>query len=90
MSSIAPSARRAKPQRDTRMISDHPGATECRVGVGRGDSPKVNCATCHNGVYNSSFGAIMTKDFPAMTPVQQINQLPRRSARNVIYWGLGS
>jgi photosynthetic reaction center cytochrome c subunit len=32
-----------------------------------GDSPKVNCATCHNGVYKPLFGVSMTKDFPELT-----------------------
>jgi len=37
-----------------------------RLGPG-GDSPKVNCATCHNGVYKPLFGATMAKDFPELT-----------------------
>jgi len=37
-----------------------------RLGV-EGDSPKVNCATCHNGVYKPLFGVSMTKDFPELT-----------------------
>jgi photosynthetic reaction center cytochrome c subunit len=32
-----------------------------------GDSPKVNCATCHNGVYKPLFGVGMAKDFPELT-----------------------
>jgi photosynthetic reaction center cytochrome c subunit len=32
-----------------------------------GDSPKVNCATCHNGVYKPLFGVSMAKDFPELT-----------------------
>ena len=32
-----------------------------------GDSPKVNCATCHNGVYKPLFGVSMVKDFPELT-----------------------
>jgi photosynthetic reaction center cytochrome c subunit len=32
-----------------------------------GDSPNVNCATCHNGVYKPLFGAAMAKDFPELT-----------------------
>jgi len=31
-----------------------------------GDSPKVNCATCHNGVYKPLFGVSMVKDFPEL------------------------
>ena len=34
-----------------------------RLGV-LGDSPKVYCATCHNGVYKPLFGVSMVKDFP--------------------------
>jgi photosynthetic reaction center cytochrome c subunit len=40
-----------------------------RLGV-EGDSPKVNCATCHNGVYKPLFGATMAKDFPELTKAQ--------------------
>jgi photosynthetic reaction center cytochrome c subunit len=32
-----------------------------------GDSPKVNCATCHNGVYKPLFGVGMAKDFPELS-----------------------
>jgi photosynthetic reaction center cytochrome c subunit len=31
-----------------------------------GDSPKVNCTTCHQGVYKPLFGASMVKDFPEL------------------------
>jgi photosynthetic reaction center cytochrome c subunit len=34
-----------------------------------GDAPKVNCATCHQGVWKPLFGAQMAKDFPALTHV---------------------
>ena len=36
-----------------------------------GDSPKVNCATCHNGVYKPLFGVSMAKDFPELTKVSK-------------------
>lgn len=36
-----------------------------RLGV-EGDSPKVNCATCHNGVYKPLFGVSMAKNFPEL------------------------
>lgn len=39
-----------------------------RLGAA-GDSAKVNCATCHNGVYKPLFGVSMAKDFPELTPV---------------------
>lgn len=31
-----------------------------------GDSPKVNCATCHQGVFKPLYGASMVKDFPEL------------------------
>jgi photosynthetic reaction center cytochrome c subunit len=31
-----------------------------------GDAPKVNCATCHAGVYKPLFGANMIKDYPVL------------------------
>ena len=31
-----------------------------------GDGPKVNCATCHQGVYKPLFGASMLKDYPEL------------------------
>jgi len=36
-----------------------------RLGVS-GDSPKVYCATCHNGVYKPLFGVSMVQDFPEL------------------------
>jgi photosynthetic reaction center cytochrome c subunit len=33
-----------------------------------GDTSKVNCATCHNGVYKPLFGANMVKDYPSLDP----------------------
>ena len=41
-----------------------------QLGV-EGDSPKVNCATCHNGVYKPLFGVSMAKDFPELTAPPQ-------------------
>ncbi|MEM8854293.1 MAG: photosynthetic reaction center cytochrome PufC [Pseudomonadota bacterium] len=32
-----------------------------------GDPAKVNCATCHQGVYKPLFGANMTEDWPSLT-----------------------
>jgi len=34
-----------------------------------GDGPKVNCATCHQGVYKPLFGANMLKDYPELSGV---------------------
>jgi photosynthetic reaction center cytochrome c subunit len=31
-----------------------------------GDAPKLQCLTCHNGVYKPLFGAHMVKDYPAL------------------------
>jgi len=39
---------------------------EYRLGHALGDSPKVNCATCHNGVYKPLFGISMAKNFPEL------------------------
>jgi photosynthetic reaction center cytochrome c subunit len=39
-----------------------------RLGV-EGDSAKVNCATCHNGVYKPLFGVSMVKTFPELQSV---------------------
>ncbi len=36
-----------------------------------GDAPKVNCTTCHQGVYKPLFGAKMAKDYPNLTPPPQ-------------------
>ncbi len=36
-----------------------------------GDAPKINCATCHQGVYKPLFGAQMAKDFPELQKVSQ-------------------
>jgi photosynthetic reaction center cytochrome c subunit len=31
-----------------------------------GDSPKLQCSTCHQGVYKPLMGAPMVKDYPAL------------------------
>jgi photosynthetic reaction center cytochrome c subunit len=70
----------SSPQRATawygiRMVRDlnnayldplHATFPTARLGP-EGDSPKVNCATCHNGVYKPLFGVAMAKDFPELT-----------------------
>jgi photosynthetic reaction center cytochrome c subunit len=33
-----------------------------------GDGPKLQCSTCHNGVYKPLYGAAMAKDYPALYP----------------------
>jgi len=40
-----------------------------RVGPALADAPKVNCATCHNGVYKPLFGVSMAQDFPELRGV---------------------
>jgi photosynthetic reaction center cytochrome c subunit len=42
-----------------------------------GDVLKVNCATCHQGVYQPLFGAPMLRDFPELNPP------PRQAAMSV-------
>jgi photosynthetic reaction center cytochrome c subunit len=37
-----------------------------RLGPVFADSPKVYCATCHNGVYKPLFGVSIAKDFPEL------------------------
>lgn len=70
----------SSPQRATawygiRMVRDlnnnyldplHATFPTARLGP-EGDSPKLNCATCHNGVYKPLFGVGMAKDFPELT-----------------------
>ena len=72
------------PQRATawygiRMVRDlnttyldplHSVFPNARLGAS-GDSPKVDCATCHNGVYKPLFGVNMVKDFPELTTLGQ-------------------
>ena len=39
-----------------------------RLGV-LGDVAKVNCATCHQGLFKPLYGASMAKDYPELTGV---------------------
>jgi photosynthetic reaction center cytochrome c subunit len=39
-----------------------------RLGPG-GDGPKINCATCHQGVAKPLYGVSMVKDYPELTGV---------------------
>jgi photosynthetic reaction center cytochrome c subunit len=69
----------SSPQRVTawygiRMVRDlnnayldplHSVLPQIRLGQ-EGDAPKVNCASCHNGVYKPLFGVSMAKDFPEL------------------------
>ena len=38
-----------------------------------GDSPKINCATCHQGIYKPLFGASMVKDYPELGADGQVD-----------------
>ena len=37
-----------------------------RLGAAVGDAPKINCATCHNGVHKPLFGVNMVDGFPEL------------------------
>jgi photosynthetic reaction center cytochrome c subunit len=42
-----------------------------------GDSPKVNCATCHQGIYKPLYGVSMLKGFPELAkPAQTASAKP--------------
>ena len=49
-----------------------------------GDSPKINCATCHNGVYKPLFGVPMAQGFPDLkgppTKAASVDGAPVRRA----------
>jgi photosynthetic reaction center cytochrome c subunit len=57
-----------------------------------GDGPKLNCATCHQGVYKPLFGASMLKDYPQFAepasspseekPVAPLQAAPSSSSKN--------
>jgi photosynthetic reaction center cytochrome c subunit len=40
-----------------------------RLGAAAGDAPKINCATCHNGVFKPLFGERMVATFPELQGV---------------------
>jgi photosynthetic reaction center cytochrome c subunit len=52
---------------------------ENRKGAG-GDVPKINCATCHQGVYKPLFGAQMVKDYPALLGKTEARAVPQKVA----------
>jgi photosynthetic reaction center cytochrome c subunit len=41
-----------------------------------GDVAKINCSTCHRGVYKPMFGAPMLKDYPELAGERQIGAAP--------------
>ena len=57
-----------------------------------GDVAKVNCATCHQGVYKPLYGAPMAKDYPALlAPAAPSDGLPppvAEARRSVLYFGV--
>jgi photosynthetic reaction center cytochrome c subunit len=63
-----------------------------------GDVAKVNCATCHQGVYKPLYGAQMAKNYPALmtsasTQAKATDGLPpplAEATRSVLYFGVGS
>lgn len=64
----------------------------------KGDVAKVNCGTCHQGVYKPLYGAQMAKNYPALTvsastQAKATDGLPPPMAaatRSVLYFGVGS
>jgi photosynthetic reaction center cytochrome c subunit len=63
-----------------------------------GDVAKVNCATCHQGVYKPMYGAQMAKAYPALlqtglSAATVADGLPppmSEAMRSVLYFGVGS
>ena len=41
-----------------------------------GDGPKLDCATCHNGVYKPLFGKSMLIDYPELGPAKEASLTP--------------
>lgn len=39
-----------------------------RLGPLHADAPKLQCATCHNGIYKPMYGQAMAKDYPFLYP----------------------
>jgi photosynthetic reaction center cytochrome c subunit len=42
----------------------------------KGDVAKVNCSTCHQGVYKPMFGAAMAKDYPELQGRKVLPEMP--------------
>jgi photosynthetic reaction center cytochrome c subunit len=63
-----------------------------------GDVAKVNCATCHQGVYKPMYGAQMAKSYPELlqtgaAAAKVADGLPppmSEAMRSVLYFGVGS
>jgi photosynthetic reaction center cytochrome c subunit len=45
-----------------------------------GDVAKVNCATCHQGVFKPLYGESMAKDYPELTGVMSHETAPAAAA----------
>jgi photosynthetic reaction center cytochrome c subunit len=45
-----------------------------------GDGPKLDCATCHNGVYKPLFGANLLKDYPELAGAARTANQPAPAA----------
>jgi len=58
--------RMARDLNNNYLVPLQPVFPPARLGV-TGDAPKVNCATCHQGVYKPLFGAQMAQAFPELT-----------------------
>ena len=41
-----------------------------------GDGPKLDCATCHNGVFKPLYGVSLFKDYPELAAVSQTTLVP--------------
>jgi photosynthetic reaction center cytochrome c subunit len=46
-----------------------------RLGA-KGDVAKVNCSTCHQGVYKPMFGVAMAKDYPELQGRKVLPEMP--------------
>jgi len=53
-----------------------------------GDVAKINCATCHQGVYKPLFGAAMAQGFPALEGVGTVS--PTAATTSPMGSGMGS
>ena len=60
----------ARPEQATISIPLQKVLPANRLGPALGDAPKVNCATCHNGVYKPLFGVSMAQGFPELSGAQ--------------------
>jgi photosynthetic reaction center cytochrome c subunit len=45
----------------------------------RGDAPKVNCSTCHQGIPKPLYGVAMAQDYPALGVASEMAEAPAAS-----------